>query len=140
MRAVSHYQKRISGPLLDRIDIHIEVPRVDYEKLTDDRLGEASEAIRARVEAAREVQRARFAGTPLSCNADMGATDVRKVCQLDETGRGLVRAAMQQLQMSARAFHRILKLARTIADLAGSERIETPHLAEAIQYRPRRVI
>lgn len=140
LSTISRYQKRISGPLLDRIDIHVEVPRVDYDKLTDERLGEQSEAIRARVERAREVQRTRFADTPLSCNADMGPTEVRKICQLDETGRGLVRAAMQQLQMSARAFHRILKLARTIADLAGSERIETAHLAEAIQYRPRRVI
>jgi magnesium chelatase family protein len=140
MSTISRYQKRISGPLLDRIDIHIEVPRVDYNKLTDERLGERSEAIRARVERAREVQRQRFADTPLSCNADMGPTEVRKICRLDETGRGLVKAAMQQLQMSARAFHRILKLARTIADLAGSERIETAHLAEAIQYRPRRVV
>jgi magnesium chelatase family protein len=129
---------RISGPLLDRIDIHIEVPRVDYNKLTDERLGERSEVIRARVERAREVQRKRFAGTPRSCNADMGPTQVREMCRLDEAGQALVRAAMQQLQMSARAFHRILKLARTIADLAGSERIETAHLAEAIQYRPRR--
>ncbi len=137
---VTRYQKRISGPLLDRIDIHIEVPRVDYEKLTDDRQGEPSEAIRARVERARQVQRQRFEGTSLSSNADMGAAEVRKICQLDETGRSLVRAAMQQLQMSARAFHRILKLARTIADLAGSERIETAHLAEAIQYRPRRAM
>ena len=140
LSTISRYQKRISGPLLDRIDIHVEVPRVDYDKLTDERLGERSEAIRARVERAREVQRQRFAGTPLSCNADMGPTEVREVCQLDAAGRGLVRAAMQQLQMSARAFHRILKLARTIADLAGGERIETAHLAEAIQYRPRRVI
>ena len=140
LATISRYQKRISGPLLDRIDIHIEVPRVDYEKLTDERLGERSEVIRARVERAREVQRRRFAGTPLSCNADMGPTEVREICQLDETGRGLVRAAMQQLGMSARAFHRILKLARTIADLAGSERIETAHLAEAIQYRPRRQV
>jgi len=138
LATISHYQKRISGPLLDRIDIHVEVPRVDYDKLTDERLGERSEAIRARVERAREVQRQRFAGTPLSCNADMGPTEVREVCRLDETGRGLVKAAMQQLGMSARAFHRILKLARTIADLARSERIETAHLAEAIQYRPRR--
>jgi magnesium chelatase family protein len=129
MQTISRYQKRISGPLLDRIDIHIEVPRVDYQKLTDERMGERS-----------EVQRRRFAGTLLSCNADMGPTEVREVCRLDETGRSLVRAAMQQLQMSARAFHRILKLARTIADLAGSERIETAHLAEAIQYRPRRAI
>jgi len=140
MQTISRYQKRISGPLLDRIDIHVEVPRVDYDKLTDERLGEPSEAIRARVETAREVQRTRFADTPLSCNADMGPTEVRKICQLDEAGRGLVKAAMQQLQMSARAFHRILKLARTIADLASDERIETTHLAEAIQYRPRRVI
>jgi magnesium chelatase family protein len=140
MSTVTRYQKRISGPLLDRIDIHVEVPRVDYEKLTDERLGERSEAIRARVEGAREVQRQRFAGMQMSCNAGMGPTEVRTICHLDEAGRGLVKAAMQQLQMSARAFHRILKLARTIADLAGSERIETAHLAEAIQYRPRRAV
>jgi magnesium chelatase family protein len=125
-------------PFLDRIDIHVDVPRVDVDKLTADRLGERSEAIRARVEAAREVQRERFADTPLSCNADMGPTEVRRICHLNEEGRALVKAAMQQLGMSARAFHRILKLARTIADLAGSERVETVHLAEAIQYRPRR--
>ncbi|HEC34083.1 MAG TPA: ATP-binding protein, partial [Chloroflexi bacterium] len=137
---VTRYQKRISGPLLDRIDIHVEVPRVDYNKLTDDRRGEPSAAIRERVERAREVQRHRFADTPLTCNAEMGPTEVREICRLDEAGRALVRAAMQQLQMSARAFHRILKLARTIADLGGSERIETAHLAEAIQYRPRRAL
>jgi magnesium chelatase family protein len=137
---VTRYQKRISGPLLDRIDIHIEVPRVDYNKLTDDRLGEPSEAIRERVERARERQRRRFADIPLTCNADMGPGEVRRICRLDDAGRSLVRAAMQQLQMSARAFHRILKLARTIADLAGSEEIDTAHLAEAIQYRPRRTI
>jgi magnesium chelatase family protein len=140
MQTISRYQKRISGPLLDRIDIHIEVPRVDYQKLTDERMGERSAALRGRVERAREIQRRRFAGTALSCNAGLGPTEVREVCRLDETGRSLVRAAMQQLQMSARAFHRILKLARTIADLAGSERIETAHLAEAIQYRPRRAM
>ncbi len=135
---ISRYQKRISGPLLDRIDIHIEVPRVEYEKLSDDRLGEPSASIRRRVEAARERQRRRFAGTSLLTNADMGPAEVREYCPVDEAGRSLLRAAMQQLQMSARAYHRILKLARTIADLAGSERIETVHLAEAIQYRPRR--
>ncbi len=80
----------------------------------------------------------RFEGTALACNADMGPAEVRQYCQVEEAGRGLLKAAIQQLAMSARAFHRILKLARTIADLAGSERIETPHLAEAIQYRPRR--
>jgi magnesium chelatase family protein len=135
---VTRYQKRISGPLLDRIDIHIEVPRVEYERLSDDRLGEPSADIRQRVEAARERQARRFAGTPLLANADMGPAEVRVYCPLDEAGRALLRAAMQQLQMTARAYHRILKLARTIADLAGSDRIQTVHLAEAIQYRPRR--
>jgi magnesium chelatase family protein len=135
---VTRYQKRISGPLLDRIDIHIEVPRVEYEKLSDDRLGEPSAAIRARVEAARERQRQRFVGTRLLSNADMGPAEVRQFCPVDEAGKSLLRAAMQQLHMSARAYHRILKLARTIADLAGSDKIETVHLAEAIQYRPRR--
>jgi magnesium chelatase family protein len=135
---VSRYQKRISGPLLDRIDIHIEVPRVEYEKLSDDRLGEPSAAIRERVEAARERQRRRFKGTSLLSNADMGPAEVREFCPVDDAGKSLLRAAMQQLHMSARAYHRILKLARTIADLAGSEEIETAHLAEAIQYRPRR--
>lgn len=123
---------------MDRIDIHVAVPRVDYDKLTDHRLGEPSAGIRARVESAREVQRRRFAGTSLLCNADMGPKEVREICALDGAGLALLKAAMQQLQMSARAFHRIQKLARTIADLAGSERIETAHLAEAIQYRPRR--
>ena len=139
---VSRYQKRISGPLLDRIDIHIEVPRVEYEKLSDERLGEPSAAIRARVEAARERQRRRFAGTALLTNADMGPAEVREYCPVDDAGRNLLRAAMQQrpegTRMSARAYHRILKLARTIADLAGSETVQTVHLAEAIQYRPRR--
>ena len=137
---VSKYQKRVSGPLMDRIDIHVEVPRVEYDKLSSDRLGEPSAKIRARVERAREMQRQRFEGTRLACNADMGPAEVRQFCEVDAAGKSLLRAAMQQLQMSARAYHRILKLARTIADLARSERIETAHLAEAIQYRPRRQV
>jgi len=140
LSTVLRYQKRISGPLLDRIDIHIQVPRVDYDKLAGDRLGEKSETIRARVESARERQRQRFAGTNLQCNGDMGPAQVRQYCIVDEAGKNLLRAAMQQMQMSARAYHRILKLARTIADLAQSDKIETPHLAEAIQYRPRQQI
>jgi magnesium chelatase family protein len=141
MQMISRYQKRISGPLLDRIDIHIEVPRVEYDKLSDERTGEPSAAIRDRVEAARERQRERFAGSErLLANGDMGPAEIREICILDEAGKGLLRAAMEQLQLSARAYHRILKLARTIADLAGAESIETVHLAEAIQYRPRRQV
>lgn len=139
--AVTKYQKRISGPLLDRIDIHIEVPRLEYEKLTAPSSGETSATVRARVETARQRQRARFADIavpyPLTCNADMRPAEVRKFCTLDETCQALMKAAMNQLQLSARAYHRILKLARTIADLAGSEGIAPPHLAEALQYRPR---
>jgi len=119
---VSRYQKRISGPLLDRIDIHIEVPRVEYEKLSDDRLGEPSAAIRKRVEVARARQAARFEGTRMLANADMGPGEVRDYCRLDDAGKSLLKAAMQQLHMSARAYHRILKLARTIATWQGVTR------------------
>jgi magnesium chelatase family protein len=135
---ISRYQHKISGPLLDRIDIHLDVTRVDYEKLSDARAGEASAAIRARVQAARERQAQRFAGTALTCNADMAVAEVRAHCVLDAAGNSLMKAAMNQMQMSARAFHRVLKLSRTIADLAGSEAIKVTHLAEALQYRPRR--
>jgi magnesium chelatase family protein len=145
---VTKYQKRISGPLLDRIDIHIEVPRVDYEKLSGERMGESSEAIRQRVQAARDIQNKRFSNggsKDIVCNADMRVGEIRQFCRLQDEGgvlsmskhQGLMRAAMSQLQLSARAYHRILKLARTIADLAGSEDIQSVHLAEALQYRPK---
>jgi magnesium chelatase family protein len=135
--AIARYQKRISGPLLDRIDIHIEVPRVDYEKLADRRSVESSETIRRRVQAAREQQLRRLTQTKLTCNAEMGPTEVRDFCQTETSGEKLLKAAMQQLHLSARAYHRVLKLARTIADLAESELIKANHIAEAIQYRPR---
>jgi len=144
---VTKYQKRISGPLLDRIDIHIEVPRVDYEKLSGDHLGESSEAIRQRVQAARNTQQARFTNpdsrisnngsSDIVCNADMCVGEIRQFCRLPDEGQSLMRAAMTQLNLSARAYHRILKLARTIADLAGCEDIQSVHLAEALQYRPK---
>jgi magnesium chelatase family protein len=140
---VTKYQKRISGPLLDRIDIHIEVPRVDYEKLSGNRLGETSENIRSRVQIARDLQNKRFnngEANDIICNADMRVGEVRQFCQLQAEGQSLMRSAMSQLNLSARAYHRILKLSRTIADLAGSEEIQSVHLAEALQYRPKLMI
>ncbi|MBL8061457.1 MAG: ATP-binding protein [Anaerolineales bacterium] len=139
---VTKYQKRISGPILDRIDIHIEVPRVDYEKLSGDRLGESSQSIRKRVQAARDIQHHRFTNSQSTnsevlCNADMRIGEVRQFCMLQPEGQSLMRAAMSQLNLSARAYHRILKLSRTIADLTGSEEIQSAHLAEALQYRPK---
>ena len=143
---VTRYQKRISGPLLDRIDIHVEVPRVDYEKLSDDRFGEPSADVQARVESARKIQRERFNlnnssqddnNSLLTCNSDMHPAEIRKFCQLDTTSQSLMRSAMNQMQLSARAYHRVLKLARTIADLAGENRIGSQHLAEVLQYRPK---
>jgi magnesium chelatase family protein len=136
---VSRYQHRISGPFLDRVDIFIEVPHIDYEKLADNRLGEKSEVVQARVIAAREIQTARLKGTKLTSNAEFSASEVRQFCQVEEAAQSLLKAAMKQLYLSARAFHRVLKLARTIADLEASETIKTHHVAEAIQYRPKTV-
>ena len=136
---VTRYQHRISGPLLDRIDIFVDVPRVEYEKLTGEATAETSGAVRERVEASRERQRLRFSESKLVCNAEMGPVEVRESCQrpLEEGAQSLLRMAMNQLSLSARSFHRVLKLARTIADLSGSEVIQTSHLAEALQYRQR---
>jgi len=135
--AVSRYQKRLSGPLLDRIDIFVDVPHIDYEKLADNRLGEKSEKVRERVKAARLIQQQRFQGLKGITNAEMSPAEVRKFCATEDTAQSLLRAAMKQLYLSARAFHRILKLSRTIADLEGSEIIRAQHVAEALQYRPK---
>lgn len=137
---VQRYQKRISGPLLDRIDLFVEVPRIEYDKLTAESQAEPSSAIRGRVEAARQRQRARFKVARLGANADMTPMELREFCQVDNDAQMLLRAAMKQFNLSARAFHRILKVARTIADLADIPTIGAPQVAEAIQYRPRSLL
>jgi magnesium chelatase family protein len=140
---LGRYQKRISGPLLDRVDIYVKVPRVEYEKLRGEATGEPSSSVRERVIASRQIQRERFAddggsgGTGTKANADMGPSEVWRHCKLDDDAEGLAKAAMERLHLSARAFHRTLKLARTIADLASEERIGVAHVAEAVQYRQR---
>jgi magnesium chelatase family protein len=135
---VSRYQRRISGPFLDRVDIFVEVPHIAYEKLADERRGETSAIVQARVTVSRERQQQRFTGTRLTCNAEMTPTEIRDLCKVEDSAKSLLAAAMKQLYLSARAFHRILKLALTIADLEGSDIIKAPHIAEAVQYRPRR--
>ncbi|MCY4367510.1 MAG: YifB family Mg chelatase-like AAA ATPase [Chloroflexi bacterium] len=135
--AVARYQKRISGPLMDRIDIFVEVPPVEYEKLVEEDLAEDSEAVRKRVESAREVQSDRFDRRTVHFNSQMGAAEVWKICKLDDAARSLLQTATNQLNLSARAFHRIVKVSRTIADLDESETIGVSHLAEALQYRSR---
>jgi magnesium chelatase family protein len=136
---VTRYQKKISGPLMDRIDIFLDIPRIDYEKLMDDRLSEQSVKVRQRVQNARQLQLDRFKGTNLTSNADMTASEVKQFCSIDAAAQALLRTAMKQLHFTARAFHRTLKLARTVADLDKSELIKTNHLAEALQYRQRNI-
>ncbi|MEE9197758.1 MAG: YifB family Mg chelatase-like AAA ATPase [bacterium] len=129
------YRARLSGPLLDRIDLQVEVPPVTYRDLAIDANDEPSAAIRGRVEEARERQRRRFAGSPTHCNGQMTARELKAVCRLDEPSQALLEAAVSRLGLSARAYDRILKVSRTIADLAGAEAIGAEHVAEAIQYR-----
>jgi magnesium chelatase family protein len=132
---VARYQGRISGPLLDRIDIHIDAPALSLSELRSEKAGETSAAIRGRAHEARARQQARFAGTRVTSNARMTHAQIRRHCPIDSMLGDLLQQAMEQLSLSARAYDRILKVARTIADLAGRERIEAPHLLEAIQYR-----
>lgn len=132
---IRRYRTRLSGPLLDRIDLHVEVPRVPHRDLADPNDSEGSETIRSRVDRAREVQQERFATSNLHANAAMQPRHIRRFCQLDTEGERLLEQVTEKLGLSARSYTRILKVARTIADLADSERIENAHLAESIQFR-----
>jgi len=133
---VQKYLNRVSGPLLDRIDLHVEVTPVKFEELTAARSSERSSAIRDRVVAARNVQKERFNEIPgIYCNAQMNSRMLRTWCQIGDTGNQLLKTAMERLSLSARAYDRILKVSRTIADLEGARNIELVHLSEAIQLR-----
>ncbi len=132
---IQRYRARISGPLLDRIDLHVEAPSLSITELRSDQAGETSAAMRERIELARQHQLIRFRGTRLTANARMTPSQIKRYCPLDSSMGDLLQQAMEQLSLSARAYDRILKVARTIADLAESEKIQTPHLLEAIQYR-----
>lgn len=132
---VQRYWGKLSGPLLDRIDLHVEVPRLKENELASQPPGESSSSIRERVTAARRIQEERFKGTNIHCNARMLPKHTKEFCELDRESEQLLKAAILQLKMSARTYDRILKVARTIADLEGSQSIKARHIAEATQYR-----
>jgi len=132
---IAHYQKKISGPLLDRIDLHIEVPRVEFEKLTSDILGETSAEIRKRVDLARQIQNKRFKELKIFTNSEMGNKEIKQHCKLEKDSIEMLRLAVSRLNLSARGYNRIIKLSRTIADLENYGNIELKHIAEALQYR-----
>ena len=132
---VEKYVSKISGPLLDRMDLHVNVPSVEFEAMRRREKAESSAAVRERVNAAREIQKQRFAASSVTCNAHMSAAMVGEVCKLDKAGEALLKSAFDRLGLTARSHDRLLRVARTIADLDGSETIESIHLAEAIQYR-----
>jgi magnesium chelatase family protein len=132
---IHQYRSKISGPLLDRIDIHIEVPAIKYQELTDNTPAESSDDIKERVNRTRAIQRERLKNDGVASNAEMSHRQTRKHCALGKEENELLHAAMNNFHLSARAFDKILKVSRTIADLAGSSDIKTEHIAEAIQYR-----
>jgi len=135
---IRRYQAKLSGPLLDRIDIHVDVPRVDYDKLMKSERGEPSTSVQARITQARQLQQDRFKDFPaIFANGDMGAGEVQDFCVLKPEAQQLLELSVRKMQLSARAYHRVLKLSRTIADLSSSDSIEVQHVAEAIQYRPK---
>jgi magnesium chelatase family protein len=132
---IRQYQSKISGPLLDRIDLHIEVPSVKYRALSDKEVGEISASIKQRVNKARDLQKKRFGSNGIVCNARMTEKQIRNFCQIDEEAHKLIEMAIEKLGLSARAVNRILKVSRTIADMEKKKNIEPAHVAEAIQYR-----
>lgn len=134
---IINYQKKISGPIIDRLDLHIEVPRIDFNKLSSDSNSESSKSIKTRVQAARALQQQRFKNTSFITNSEMTSEATKNFCQLDNTSKQLLKNAVEQMHLSARAYFRVLKLARTIADLAALEHIASAHVAEALQYRPK---
>lgn len=138
--AVTKYKKKISGPIMDRIDLYAQTPQVAYEKLAGGEDEEPSASVRARVVAARDIQSKRLAGTALAANAEMGLREIKAHIRIRESLKPMLKLAHERYQLSARAYHRLLKVSRTIADLAGSADIEAPHLAEALQYRPKQEI
>ena len=134
-RDVEKYVEKISGPLLDRIDLHVNVPSVEYEAMRRKQVPESSAEVKKRVDAARAIQKERFAGTGVACNAHMTPSQIANFCRLDQAGEALMKNAFDRMGLTARSHDRILRVARTIADLDGDAAIGAQHLAEAIQYR-----
>jgi len=131
------YQKKVSGPIIDRIDLHIEVPRVNFEKLQGGASSEPSSVIRERIKRVHDIQKSRFQNSGIKYNAEMRPQDIKEYCQVDQTSLDLLRNAVSQMHLSARSYHRILKISRTIADLENCDNIQSRHIAEALQYRPK---
>lgn len=139
--SIARYQRKISGPIIDRIDLWLGVYGIDHKKLEDDNSPrETSKNIAKRVLAAREIQKKRFAGSKILTNSEMSVRDIKKYCALDDESKSVLQAAATRLDLSPRSYHRVIKLARTIADLANERNIKKEHLLEALQYRPKQLM